>query len=168
MIQAPKITMELKDFLACPVTAKLLLLHQLLKERTPCCGPRFCNPLNLRSSDQNCLAKTQSTSRWLIVSGAWSHNRHKSGWARALFASLSAVQHLSWWTSQIKNLHCSGDQLVHTWSAGSKNISPWNMALYADLAEYTPEALSFHICWSWTPCWRTFPSKISHNSTVQQ
>jgi hypothetical protein len=109
MIQAPKITMELKDFLACPVTAKLLLLHQLLKERTPCCGPRFCNPLNLRSSDQNCLAKTQSTSRWLIVSGAWSHNRHKSGWARALFASLSAVQHLSWWTSQIKNLHCSGD-----------------------------------------------------------
>jgi hypothetical protein len=102
MIQAPKMTMELRQFLRWTATLEQLFLHQVSKERSTCWGDRSCRFASLRNTNQNCLAKTQTTNKWLTVSKAWWQRGHRSKWDRPLMASLSAVQHLLCSTGQMK------------------------------------------------------------------
>lgn len=128
MIQAPEISKELKHFFKGSATLELLLLHQDSKERSSGIGQTHCKPITLSNPNQNGLAKTHPTSRWFIHSASWSQSGHLSGWSRPLFVSLSAVQHRSCSTNQIKNLHFPGAQVFHTLSAGSNPIAPWKRA----------------------------------------
>jgi hypothetical protein len=128
MIYAPKMTMELRQFFSWTAILEQLFIHQVSKERWTCWGDSSCRLASWRKSNQNCLAKTQSTIKWLMVSEAWSQREHRSGWDKPLLASLFAVQHLSCSTSQMKNLHFWRAQVFHTLLAGSKSTDPKNRA----------------------------------------
>jgi hypothetical protein len=94
-VQAPKIMSELRPLLAPPPppTKSFVLLHHDRKSASSGCGEIACKLICRRKVNQNCLAKTQETNRWSIVSFSWSHRGHLSGWLRPRRARRSAVQH---------------------------------------------------------------------------
>jgi hypothetical protein len=71
---------ELRPFCINPLVAPLAFSHQLSKEVSEGCGDKEWRSTCLRRRYQNCLAKTQETRRWLIVSSSWSQRGHCSGW----------------------------------------------------------------------------------------
>lgn len=98
----PKVMREFSPLLAIPVTTADVLSHQSKKEIAADCGAE-CRPNFLRRLYQKTLVKTQDTNRWLINSGSWSHRGHLVGWFNSPYANLSAVQHLLWATSHMKD-----------------------------------------------------------------
>lgn len=81
--------------------------------------------------NQNSCAKMPGTSRWLIVSSAWSQSGQRAGCGRPHCKRWSAVHHLLWATSHIKNLHFPGAQDFQILSEGLKRTAPWIIPLYA-------------------------------------
>jgi hypothetical protein len=127
MVQASRITKELKHFLIWSVDQELLVLHHDSKESS-WVGHSLCIPPILRKPNHNFLTNTHLTNKWFMDSSSWSHKGQSSGWSSPLFLSPSAIQHLSCSTSQIKNLHLLGAQNFHTRSAGSNWTEPWKRA----------------------------------------
>jgi hypothetical protein len=69
--------------------------------RYPPLGVRMELPSLCIKQNQNCLANTQPTRRWLIVSFSWLH-RTQSGMRKVFLASQTAVRQRFWATSHIK------------------------------------------------------------------
>jgi hypothetical protein len=61
---------EFRPLLVAPPMIKLLLLHHSKKDMSSGCGDMSCRFSCLRIVSQNCLAKTQVTRRWPIVSSS--------------------------------------------------------------------------------------------------
>jgi hypothetical protein len=72
-----------------------------------------------RKLNKKCLGNTHDSNRWSMSSYSWSQRGHFSRWSSPLFANQSAVQHLLSATSQTKNRHLAGAQVLHTLSKGS-------------------------------------------------
>jgi len=77
--QAPRIIKELRPCLSWSATISLDRHHQTSKDGSTRCGARVCSPNLCKSSNQDCLEKTQETSRWLMVSSSWYHTTSISG-----------------------------------------------------------------------------------------
>jgi hypothetical protein len=131
MTQAPRITRELNPHLGWPCTRWLERCHHASKESSTVWGTNSWRPTTPNSPAQTCLAKTQETSKWLMVSSCWSHwgGGQRSKWSMPRLASLSEVEHMLCSTSPMKTLHLPGAQVFHTLSVGSKEMTPWKRAL---------------------------------------
>jgi hypothetical protein len=75
MIQAPRMTRELKPLLTSPCTRWLERCHHASKASLVYCGTSYWSPTSLNSPPphQTCFVKTQDTSKWLIISSCWTH-----------------------------------------------------------------------------------------------
>ena len=67
-LHAPRMTREFKPFCTCPSTKLFTLLHQSAKHPSSAEGESSWSPNRLRRQNQKCLANTQVTNRWSIVS----------------------------------------------------------------------------------------------------
>jgi len=103
------------------------------------------------------------TSRWLIVSSAWSQRGQVVGWGRFLLARRSAVQHLLWAAVHIKNLHFPGAQLFQILSHGLHSMDPMKSASYADFVVYWPDAENCQMCLSSTSGCNWIDERSSHS-----
>jgi hypothetical protein len=123
-IHAPKIIKEFSPFLVRTDVVMCNFSHHPSKIRSLGSGAREWRPTCLRTRYQNCLAKTQATSRWSMVSSSWSHSGHFSGWSRPRRAKRSAVQHLLWATSHMNILHFRDAQDFQILSQGRNSVAP--------------------------------------------
>jgi hypothetical protein len=108
---ATKIIKELRPLRTSFGTALITFLHHPEKRLTEGSGTNCIKPKSWKIDAQTWREKTQPTSKWLIVSLAWSQNGQTSGWGRPCLARRSAVQHRLCSTSQMKNLQHRGAQL---------------------------------------------------------
>jgi hypothetical protein len=69
--------------------------HHAMKSSSPGCGATPASPTHWRRINQNCRAKTQDNSRWLIVSSSWSQRTQASGWSTQ--AGLNSIVILGAW-----------------------------------------------------------------------
>ena len=115
---------ELTPCLTSSEVALLVLSHQSRKEFSEGCGDKAWRPTCLSKRNQNSLAKTQPTRRWLMVSSSWSQSGQHSGRGSPRRASRSAVQHLLCATSHMKSRHLGGAQDFQIFSHGAKRVEP--------------------------------------------
>jgi len=153
---------ELTPCLTSSEVALLALSHQSRKEFSEGCGDKAWRPTCLIQRNQNSLAKTQPTRRWLMVSSSWSQSGQHSGRGSPRRASRSAVQHLLCATSHMKSRHLGGAQDFQIFSHGAKRVEPKKKLSYADLAEYCPLEDSLQICLSSLSGCRTVTERMSH------
>jgi hypothetical protein len=71
-VQAPRMIRDLSLLLTRLLTKSEILLHHVSKSWSEGCGTMAAKPTLCNMTNQNCLAKTQPTSRWFIVSFSWS------------------------------------------------------------------------------------------------
>jgi hypothetical protein len=134
IIQAPKIIKVFTPFLCSLLTLLIVVRHQSAKLSSFCRGTESARFSGANNLNQTYLATTHVVKR-CIVSSAWSHSGHLSGWERPLLASLSAVQHLFRIANHKNILHLAGAQVFQSRRQGSKVTAPKKKALYADLEE---------------------------------
>jgi hypothetical protein len=97
-----------------------------------------------------------------MFSSSWSQRGHFSEWSIPLFAKRSTVQHLFSATSQTKNWHLVGAQVLHILSKGSKLIEPQQKPSYADLTENLPFVVNLQKWASCNSCCSLTLLRISH------
>jgi len=99
--QAPRVMMELSPFFYLTSNCHLhwpTFLQNISHSAEGQSKPKRCRLVN-----QNWREETHETSRWSIVSSAWSHRGQVAGWGRPLLVSLSAVQHRLWAHSGLRH-----------------------------------------------------------------
>jgi hypothetical protein len=121
-IHAPKIIKEFSPLLVRANVVMCTFSHHSSKHKSLGLGAREWRPTCLRMRCQNCLVKTQFTSRWSTVSSSWSHSGHFFGWSRPRWAKWSTVQHLLW--SHMNILHFGGAQDYQILSHGMNSVTP--------------------------------------------
>jgi len=66
-------------FCTCPETLLLVEAHQSSNDLSPECGSRTCSARFRRTLNHTCLLKTRDTSKWSMVSTAWSQRGQAAG-----------------------------------------------------------------------------------------
>ena len=102
----------------------LTAFHQPMSSRSLTLGESVPQPTLWKKLNHKSLEKEHSTSRWSIVSGAWAQRTQaSSSWSPCFFLR-AAVQHLSWITNHMKNLHFGGARVLRSNPAPSNGCYP--------------------------------------------
>ena len=75
---APRMIMDLRPLWTWPSTLSFVLAHQSSKEKSSCWGVKSWKPTFCKRIYHTCQANTHETSKWSIVSPAWSHSTQRS------------------------------------------------------------------------------------------
>ena len=89
-------------------------VHQSAKAVQAAGGTWSDQPSRRKILDQISLEKTQEVSRWSMVSGSWQQRAQESSTCRLRLLRRWAVQHWSWRTNQMKNLHLGGARALQS------------------------------------------------------
>jgi hypothetical protein len=108
--QDTRMDRELNPFLSSFGTNLRGLAHHEEKLPSEIAGVRWLKPKPWRTRNHTCRAKTQETSKWLMVSASWSHKGQAAGWRDEVAYATTVQQHLLN-TSHVKNLQREGAQV---------------------------------------------------------
>ena len=135
MIQHTKITKELKPLLPTFEICFRASVHHEGKLNVNVLGVTRSHPILRKILNQTSRENGQVVRRWSMVSDDWAHSTHKSSSCRPCCLRHAAVQHLSWSTSQMKNLHFPGASVLWSTLAPSIGCCPLKKAKYAEAVE---------------------------------
>lgn len=111
-------------------------------------GVRLPQPQRERRLNQTSLEYGQPMSKWVTVSEFWSQSTQLSSSCSWWFFLRAAVQHRSWSTSLIKNLHFAGALVLCSILAPGIANWPAKKTLYAEAVEKRPSYVQRQISWS--------------------
>ena len=113
-------------------------------------GMTLSHPTLRSTLNQTSREKEQIVRRWSIVSCSWAHSTQESSSCKPCFFHRAAVQHWSWSTSQMKNLHLAGARALRNNFAPSIRCYPMKKARYAEEVEKILYGVHFqHIISGW-------------------
>jgi hypothetical protein len=99
MVQAPRITKELRSFCNYPPAARIIFSHESSKNSSPIWMARICRPTIWNSLNKKTLTRMQERRRWFMDSLAWSQWGHPSGRKCLLI-------HVTWLLTVKKQFKC--------------------------------------------------------------